>query len=148
MTSVQEPPAFLVPLVVLIPFAVILAFSRLSGWNLLAEYYPVTGDFPRASKWMGYGVFRGWIGYNGGIVVASRPGGLYLRAMPILLSFCHRPIFIPWSEVTRIERRSRWTGEVYAIRTRRASEVDFALRPSTFAVVAENARAAGVPGEY
>ena len=144
----QEPPTFLVPLVLLVPAAVIGVISRYSGWNLLAEHYPASGDFPRPAKWLGYGVFRGWLGYNGGIVIASDPGGLYLRGMPIVLSFCHRRMFIPWTEVVRIERLSRWSGEVYAIRTRRASEVDFALRPSTFAVVADHARAAGVPGEY
>jgi hypothetical protein len=144
----QEPPAFLVPLVVLIPVGVMVALSRYSGWNRLAEHYPGTGDSPRPSKWMGYGVFRGWLGYNGGIVVASDARGLYLRGMPIIMSFCHRRIFIPWPDVVGIERRSTWSGEVYAIRTRRASEVDFALRPSTFAVVRDDANSAGVPGEY
>jgi hypothetical protein len=144
----HEPPAFLVPFVPLIPVVVIVVISRYSGWNLLSEHYPGYGDFPRPAKWMGYGVFRGWVGYNGGIVVASDARGLYLRAMPILLSFCHRRIFIPWSEITRIEKRSGWRGTVYAFRTRRATEVDFALRPSTFAVVEEAARRAEVPGEY
>jgi len=145
---VNEPPVWLVPLVVLVPFAVMVVISRYSGWNLLAEHYPGDRDFPRPSKWMGYGVFRGWLGYNGSIVVASDHTGLYLRSLPIIMSFCHRRIYIPWTEVTWIERLSRWSGEVFAIRTRRASEVDFALRPSTFAVVADHARAAGVPGEY
>ena len=125
----NEPPTFLVPLILLIPVGVIVAISRYSGWNLLAEHYPASGDFPRPSKWMGYGVFRGWLGYNGGIVVARDERGLYVRGMPILLSFCHRRIFIPWSEITKIERLDRWSGRVYALRTRRAPEVDFALRP-------------------
>jgi len=82
-------------------------------------------------------------------VVASDSKGLYLRAMPIILSFCHRRIFIPWSDITGIEeQRARWGRHVYAIRTRRAKEVDFALRPLTFAVVRDDARSAGVPGEY
>jgi hypothetical protein len=144
----QEPPTFLVPLVLLVPVAVMVVISRYSGWNLLSEHYPGYGDFPKPDKWMGYGVFRGWLGYNGGIVVASDARGLYLRATPIIMSFCHRRIFIPWSEITRIERRSIWSGTVYALRTRRAPEVDFALRPSTFAVVEDNARRAEVPGEY
>ena len=144
----QEPPTFLIPLVVLVPFGVILVFSRISGWNLLAEHYPPTGDLPPTKKRMGYGVFRGWIGYNGGIIVGSNAGGLSLRAMPLLLSFCHRPIFIPWSEISRIEERSGWKGRTWAIRTRRAADVDFALRPSTFQVVRDDAKSAGVPGEY
>jgi hypothetical protein len=144
----QEPPTFLAPLVLLIPVGVIVALSRISGWNLLAEHYPGTGDFPPPKKRMGYGVFRGWIGYNGGIVVSSDVRGLYLRGMPILLSFCHRRIFIPWPEISRIEARSGWKGRTYAIRTRRAGEVNFALRPSTFAVVRDDAKSAEVPGDY
>ena len=144
----SEPPTFLVPLVILLPVVIIVAISRYSGWNLLAEHYPASGDFPRPSKWMGYGVFRGWVGYNGGLIVASDASGLYLRTWPILLSFCHRRIFIPWSGITGIEERSGWSGVVVAIRTRRATEVDFALRPGTFAVVRDHAKAAGVPGDY
>ncbi len=144
----QESPAFLLPLVLFVSAGVLVLISRFSGWNLLSEHYPGSGDFPRPAKWLGYGVFRGWLGYNGGIVVASDSRGLYLRAMPIILSFCHRRIFIPWSDVTEIEQRPRWSGPVYAIRTRRAKEVDFALRPGTFAVVRDDARSAGVPGEY
>jgi hypothetical protein len=144
----QDLPIYLVPIVILAPVSVILVFSRYTGWNHLAEHYPAGGDVPRAAKWFGYGVFRGWVGYNGGIVVASNDRGLYLRGMPVLLSFCHRPIYIPWSDITRIEEESTWSGRVCQIRTRRAPQVQFALRPSTFAVVRENARAAGVPGDY
>jgi hypothetical protein len=144
----NEPATFLVPLVLLVPVAVLIVLSRYSGWNRLAEHYPGDRDFPRAAKWMGYGVFRGWVGYNGGIIVASDASGLYLRTWPILLSFCHRRIYIPWSEVAGIEKRSLWSGPVLAIRTRRAREVDFALRPSTFAVVRDHAKAAEVPGDY
>ncbi len=144
----SEPPTFLAPLVLLVPVTVLIVLSRYSGWNRLAEHYPGDRDFPRPAKWMGYGVFRGWLGYNGGIIVASDASGLYLRGWPIVLSFCHRRIFIPWSEISRIERLSRWSGPVFAIRTRRAREIDFALRPSTFAVVRDHASRAEVPGEY
>ena len=145
----HESPAFALPLALLAAGGVLVLISRYSGWNLLAEHYPGSGDFPRPGRWLGYGVFRGWLGYNGGIVVASDSRGLYLRAMPILLSFCHRRIFIPWSDVAVIERKQGWWGRpLFAIRTRRAAEVDFALRPSTFAVVRDDARGASVPGDY
>lgn len=144
----QESPAFVLPLVLLSSVGVLVLISRYSGWNLLSEHYPGEGEFPPPAKWFGYGVFRGWVGYNGGIVVASDSQGLYLRAMPIILSFCHRRIFIPWSDVVGIEERTHWARQVFAIRTRRAAEVDFALRPSTFAVVRDDALSAGVPGDY
>ena len=138
----------MLPFVLLVSAGVLVLISRYSGWNLLSEHYPGDRAFPPPSKWFGYGVFRGWVGYNGGIVVASDSQGLYLRAMPIILSFCHRRIFIPWSDVVGIEKRTHWARQVLAIRTRRAAEVDFALRPSTFAVVRDDALSAGVPGDY
>ena len=68
--------------------------------------------------------------------------------LPVILSFCHPPIFIPWRDVVRIERRSRWFGSAYRLVLRRAPELDFALRPTTFDAVRSDARAAGVAGDY
>jgi hypothetical protein len=114
----------------------------------LAKRYPLRGPFPKPKKWFGYGVFRGWVGYNGAIIVASDPGGLYLRGMPVLLSLCHPPISIPWSEVQEIVPPSVRFGGAYRIRTVQAPEVDFGLRPGTFAAVREDAKRAGVPGSH
>ena len=135
-------------LAVALPGLIIFVFSRVSGWRTLANHYPGEGDRPRPLTRLGYGVFRSWIGYNGGIVVSANEKGLYLRGTPILLSFCHAPIFIPWAQVSLIRERGGILAVGYEIRTRRAPEVDFALRPGTFAVIREHARAAGVPGEY
>lgn len=84
------------------------------------------------------------MGYNGALIVASDDRGLSLRATPLLLSWCHPPIFIPWSEIQRIEPTSRGD-KVYRIHTIQAPEVDFALRPETFALIREDAKRAGVP---
>lgn len=140
----------IIPIVLapLFPVALIFLFSRTSGWQTLARRYPLRGAFPGPKVRMGFGVFRGWIGYNGGIVVASDSGGLYLRAMPVVLSFCHDPIYIPWSEVTRIEKEDGALLGGYRIVTAQAPEVRFALRPSTFDAVRRDARAAGVEGQY
>ena len=140
----------LIPLVALpvLPVALIYLISRTSGWQTLADRYPLRGPFPEPKVRLGYGVFRGWIGYNGGIVVASDRGGLYLRAMPVVLSFCHDAIYIPWSEVTYIEKDDGLLSNGYRILTAQAPEVRFALRVSTFAAVREDARAAGVAGQY
>lgn len=132
----------------LVPVGAIWTFSRLSGWRTLAERYPLQGAFPPPATRFGYGVFRGWIGYNGGIVIASDPTGLYLRAMPVVLSFCHAPIYIPWAEITGIERRGGWLGGGYCLRILHAPETDFALRPPTFERIRMHAKGAGVPGRY
>jgi hypothetical protein len=137
-----------VVLSITIPIAAIVLLSRLSGWSTLAERYPGRVRPAKALRRLGYGVFRGWIGYNGGLVVGSDADGLDLRAMPVVLSFCHPPIFIPWRELTRIEARARWFGTGYALVTRRAPEVDIALRPGTFEVLRSDATAAQVAGDY
>lgn len=130
----------------LFPAAVVYLISRTSGWQTLAERYPLSVEFPPPKTRFGYGVFRGWVGYNGGIIVSSDRTGLYLRAMPIVLSFCHDPIYIPWSEVVRVEREEGLLENGYRIVTAKAPEVRFALRPGTFATVRDDARAAGVEG--
>lgn len=144
----DSPALALAFLASLVPVGIILLVSRLSGWQRLAEHYPARGPMPSRRRWFGYGVFRGWLGYNGGLVVAGDEAGLHLGALPVLLSFCHRPIFIPWSDLREIRRRRRWHGTTYALRTVHAAEVDFALRQGTFAFVRDHATRAGVPGDY
>lgn len=136
---------FLLPL---LPVATIYIISRASGWQSLAACYPLQGTFPTPKVRLGYGVFRGWIGYNGAIILASDAAGLYLRAMPIVLSFCHDPIFIPWSEVTEIRKEGGLLSEGYRIVTRKAPDVRFALRSSTFDAARRDAKMARVAGDY
>ena len=138
----------LLPAVLLAP-ALIVVFSRVSGWRTLAQRYPLRGSRPPARVRLGYGVFRGWIGYNGGLIVAVDARGLYLAAMPVVLSFCHPPIFIPWSEIEWIRRDRRFGFvTVYRIGARQAPEMSFALRAGTFGRIREDARRGGVPGDY
>ena len=138
-------PVILTPL---LPVAAIYVISRTSGWQTLAARYPLRGEFPAPKTRFGYGVFRGWIGYNGGIIVASDAAGLYMRAMPIVLSFCHDPIFIPWADVTQIAPDSGFLSGGYRITPAQAPEVRFVLRSGTFDLVRADARAAGVGGDY
>jgi len=138
----------IVLLALLVPVGTIVLISRLSGWQRLAEHYPARGEMPRRRKRMGYGVFRGWIGYNGGLVVAADGEGLHVAAMPVLLSFCHPRIFIPWSDVREIRRRRHLWQTFYEIETLRAPEVAFALRGGTFAFVRDHVSRAGVAGDY
>lgn len=132
----------------LLAVGIIYLISRTSGWQTLAAHYPLRGPFPTPKVRLGYGVFRGWIGYNGAIIVGSEASGLYLRAMPVLLSWCHDPIFIPWTEVRRIERERGVLADGYRIQTMQAAEIRFALRPSTFSAVRADAHRAGVEGDY
>jgi hypothetical protein len=131
-----------------VPALLIFVLSRASGWPALADRYPALSQPPRALVQFGYGVFAGWIGYNGGIVLSADERGLYLAAMPLVLSWCHAPIFIPWAEVQEIRPAKRLWATVYEVRTLGAPEVDMALRAGTFAAARPFAAAARVPGSY
>jgi hypothetical protein len=85
------------------------------------------------------------VGYNGALVVASDASGLYLSVWG-LLSWAHPPVFIPWTEVERIEHRRALAVRLHEIHVRRAPEVRFALRDRTYALVRDDAISAGVPG--
>jgi hypothetical protein len=140
--------ALLLLAILALPVGLLYLLSRLAGWPILAARYPAYRPPPRPRHWLGSGVFRGWIGYNGGLVVSANACGLYLSTLPGLLSCFHAPVFIPWSEIHAIRKGRRFWATVYEIHTQRAPEVDFALRTKTFTFVRAHAMRAGVPGDY
>ena len=139
---------FVAGLALLLCVLLLFVLSRASGWPALADRYPAPPVRPEPLVRLGYGIFAGWIGYNGGIVLSADERGLYLSAMPLILSWCHAPVFIPWAEIQEIRPTKRLWSTVYEIHTLGASEVDMALRASTFAPARPFAAAAHVPGSY
>ena len=135
----------IVALTLLLPVCIMPVLARVGGWTILAERYPASAPMPSPKTRFGYGVFAGWVGYNGALVVASDQGGLYLRVWP-LLSWAHPPVFIPWTEVERIEHSRRLAIRLHEIHVRRAPEVRFALRDRTYGLVRDDAVSGGVPG--
>ena len=127
------------------PAFVIFLVSR-AGWSEMAETYPGVEAKPAAKTRFGYGSIRGWIGYKGALIVTSDARGLHLATWPVLLSWCHAPVFIPWSEVVEVQERRIFFVAVQEIVTRRTAHLRFALRSGTFALVRDDARAAGVRG--
>lgn len=131
----------------LLPFALLplisLSLSRMGGWAVLAQRYPGLSDAPRPRLRFGYGVFRGWCGYNGCLVVSADQRGLFLSVWPIL-AIGHAPIFIPWSEVREVRRANLRGRSIYRLVTARAPEVDFALRGRAWEFVKPHAESARV----
>ena len=128
-----------------LPALIIFAVSR-AGWSELALNYPGTDSRPAPLTRLGFGSLRGWIGYNGALIVSSDARGLHLATWPVLLSWCHAPVFIPWTEVVEVRTRRTFGVGFHELLTRRASDLRLALRSGTFALVGDDACAAGVRG--
>jgi len=137
-----EPVLPVLFLLVLIPGLMAL-LSRLGGWKALAERYPCSGEAPRPRYWFGYGIFGRWCGYNGCLIVSADQAGCYLSLWRVF-SFCHPPIFIPWSELREIRKQTICWKPIYRFVTTRAPEVDFALRGRTFEFIRLQAEACQV----
>jgi hypothetical protein len=131
----------------LVPFLLLplisFALSRMSGWAVLAQRYPGSGEPPQPRLRLGYGVFRGWCGYNGCLIVSADQRGLFLSVWPIL-AIGHASIHIPWTEVREIRRASLWGRSIYRLITAQAPDVDFALLGRAWEFVRPQAEAARV----
>ncbi len=139
----HTPFAVLLFVLIYIP-ALIFGISRFSGWNALATRYPRAGAAPKALTIFGYGMFRGWFGYNGGLVISADGTGLYLSTLPYILAW-HKPAFIPWKEITEARARLRFWKTYYTLSLRGAPEIDFALGKRAFDLVRPFLLEAGVP---
>ncbi|HBL15379.1 MAG: hypothetical protein A2X36_08355 [Elusimicrobia bacterium GWA2_69_24] len=109
--------------------------ARMSGWAALAERYPLRGQAPPPATSMGYGAFRGWLGYNGCLIIAVDDTGFYLAGWPIFLAPTHKPIHIPWGELTEIRLHKLLWARSFQLVARSAPEVDFRLNERTFALI-------------
>lgn len=127
------------------PAFLIFSISRLSGWDKLAARYPLAGAAPKALTIFGYGTLRRWIGYNGGLIIAADEMGLYVSTWPVFLSWCHRPVFIPWKAVAGVHARKTLLTLYYRLELRESPEIDFALRAGDFSLVRVFLEKAGVP---
>lgn len=88
--------------------AVAWVCSRLAAWPALARAYPASpGDRPQELSY-GSAVFRGWVAYNNALRVGASERGLYVATLPVLLSWCHPAVFIPWSDIVEVREAAVW----------------------------------------
>jgi len=90
-------PLFVVSFVPLWIGAVFLT-SLFSGWGALASHY-ATDRHPPAHVWTFQSGSMRLAGYNHILTVGANREGFYLSTM-ILFRFGHRPLFVPWSDIT------------------------------------------------
>ena len=114
------------------PILAIFLISRLGGWSQLARAYPRTEPAPKALTRFGYGAFHFWVGYNGGLIVSADETGLFVSTWPLLLSWCHAPVFIPWNHITEARAGRRIGSVYYTLELNDLPGLGFSLRSGTF----------------
>lgn len=127
------------------PFATLFAISRVGGWSRLAARYPAAGPAPKPLTSFGYGAMRGWVGYNGGLIIAADDAGLHVSTWRFLLSWCHPPVFIPWSQIADLRARKRLWANYYRLDLKGAPDVDFALSAGDVGLLRSRLEQAGIP---
>jgi hypothetical protein len=77
--------------------------AQTGGWAALAETYPLAEPFEGKSVRGCSGDFGGMGKYNGALTLGASQQGFYLSVI-FLFRFGHKPIFIPWAEITCSEQ--------------------------------------------
>lgn len=141
--STLIPLLVTVALAIATPALVMYSISR-GGWAKVAEAYPETGTPPPAVTNVGYGVFNGWVGYKGCLIIGVDDAGLHLRCWPFVLGWFHDPICVPWKDVgTARAVKIMWAG-YHELRFAKTPDTRFALRDGTFEALRPAFAKAGV----
>ena len=82
--------------------------SLLSGWRRLSKTYPARLPFTGKHWWFQSAEMRWTSHYGGCLIVGGNHEGLHLS---VLLPFriAHPPLFIPWSDISTREQKSRFS---------------------------------------
>lgn len=103
-------PSWLLPSFILGWLTICWFFSRLGGWNVLAEYYPQTSKvegkaFRFASLDLGSGALP--VNYRNCVTVRVNASGFSISAS-LPFRFCHPSLFIPWTEIADCKAERYW----------------------------------------
>ncbi len=110
--------------------AVMWTLSRLA-WKAVADAYPAAATTPAPATSTGYGVFNGWLGYKGCLVIGADDAGLHVRNWPLLSAF-HAPFFVPWSEIAGARPRKIFWADYVEVTFRKTPGITFSIRGGTY----------------
>jgi hypothetical protein len=71
----------------------------IGGWRTLARYYEAHEPFTGQRFWCRSGQLNRFCNYNGCLNLGVNPQGLHLSVL-FLFAAGHRPLLIPWSDIT------------------------------------------------
>lgn len=111
--------------------------ARLGGWANLAAVYGHSGEFQGDRLHFQSARMRWGTTYRSSLTIGGNPRGLYL-AVPFMLRIGHRPLLIPWTDISIRERKGRWFSSV-ELRFRRAPSIPLQISPPLARWLADHA---------
>jgi hypothetical protein len=115
-TYVDSYPWLLIPLIIIgtiVWFLFVLFILSRLGWQSFADKYERLA--PTDLTYIGISsATMGHISYNNCIILSSNSLGIYLKPM-LLFSFRHKPLFIPFDQIKRIENKKSFGHQMVAI---------------------------------
>jgi len=114
-----------------------LLVSRLTGWGRIAAHYRNTGGIT-CKVWRFQTITTRWgMGYKKSTNVGADSRGLYLF-LGVLFRFGHPPIFVPWSDVTVVEKQIN-RSKMLELRFRKTGDLPVSILPELGARLAKAA---------
>ncbi|HKR66909.1 MAG TPA: hypothetical protein VJZ00_24495 [Thermoanaerobaculia bacterium] len=102
--------------------------SFMGGWGALAAQYPAPDDLVTDRNWNFRSArLRANTRYNGAISIGTNPRGIRF-SMIFLFRPGHKPIFVPWGDVT-VTSEKRWLQTFTVFHFARVPDVTIALWP-------------------
>jgi hypothetical protein len=141
MTDLTKVTWFIPAFAVLLWLAVCFLISWLGGWRLLARYYEAHEPFTGQRFWCRSGQLNHFTNYNGCLHLGAGPQGLHLSVL-FLFAAGHRPLLIPWSDITVKEGRILFFKAIY-LSFAKAPNITLRLRAS---LAEQLFTASGAPG--
>jgi hypothetical protein len=94
----------LLPFFLYLPLAVFAVLSVIGGWRRLARQFRAPKNFKSGQLFRWQNAQVGGVNFNNSLNVRVASEGLHL-SMPILFSFMHPPLLIPWIEIKAARQR-------------------------------------------
>jgi hypothetical protein len=94
----------LLPFFLYLPLAVFVVLSVIGGWRRLARQFRAPKNFKNGQLFRWQNAQVGGVNFNNSLNVRVANEGLHL-SLPILFSFMHPPLLIPWTEIKAARQR-------------------------------------------
>jgi hypothetical protein len=136
--SIDTLSCLFIPGILIYSLGFLFVLIKVSGWDQIATMYPYRSTF-QGKIFKFSSAYLGTTQFKGSLDIGINHEGLYLRPF-ILFRLHYPPALIPWSDVSRFEKKKIWWMDFYCldlgrpkIRTLKLPSRLFSLHPEIVA---------------